>query len=151
MTVTVSRAPVPPPPQGPPIIAGGLAVITLGVVAFLILVLTVVAPRRRRDLEQAFLLDSSGTIRMRYDGPGAPFDEAQMMSLLGAQDRTGVDAIPADPHTLHVVRRNEGEWILVSRSTDAARVLKAAERVFASAEKDWPVPASRAEVSGPNP
>jgi hypothetical protein len=149
LTVTVARASAQPPPQEPPVIEGGLVTITLGVVALAILAFPAAARRRRRDLEQAFLLDSSGVVRVRYDASGAPFDEVQLMSLLGAQDRAGMDTITAKPHTLHVVRRDEGEWILVSRSKDVARVVKAAERVFATAGKDWPAPASRGAGSEP--
>jgi hypothetical protein len=60
-----------------------------------------------------------------------------------------MDTIAAKPHTLHVVRRDEGEWILVSRNKDVARVVKAAEPVFATAGKDWPVPTSRGAGSEP--
>jgi hypothetical protein len=149
LTVTVARASAQPPPQEPPVIEGGLVTITLGVVALAILAFSAAALRRRRDLEQAFLLDSSGAVRVRYDAPGAPFDEVQLMALLGAQDRAGMDTIAAKPHTLHVVRRDEGEWILVSRNKDVARVVKAAEPVFATAGKDWPVPTSRGAGSEP--
>ena len=102
------------------------------------------------ELEQAFLFDSSGGIRMRYDATGAPFSESEVISLLGAQDRSQTDKIPADPHTLHLVHRKEGEWVLVSRSTDAARVVKAAEPLFASASKDWTVHVSVEEPSEPS-
>ncbi len=137
ITLTVSRVVPPPPPLIPPIVAGGLTVLTLAVSALAIAVVLVTASRRRRDLEQALLLDPSGKVRMRYDSPAAPFSEVQLLSLLEAQDRTGIEAIPADPHTLHLVRRKEGEWILVSKSKDTARVTKAAEPLFTSVERDW--------------
>ena len=137
ITLTVSRVVPPPPPLIPPLVAGGLTVLTLAVSALAITVVLVTASRRRRDLEQALLLDPSGKVRMRYDSPAAPFSEGQLLSLLGAQDRTGIEAIPADPHTLHLVRRKEGEWILVSKSKDTARVTKAAEPLFTSVEQDW--------------
>ena len=150
ITITVSRTAAQPPPLEPPIVAGGLAILILGVVALAIPVFVATAARRRKDLEQAFLFDSSGGVRMRYDAPGAPFSETEVMSLLGAQDRSQTDAIFADPHTLHLVRRNEGEWVLVSRSTDAARVMKAAGPLFASASKDWTVHVSVEEPSEPS-
>ena len=150
ITVTVSRASAPPPPPEPPIIAGGLAILALGVVALAIPVFVATAARRRRDLEQAFLFDSSGAVRMRYDAPGAPFNETEVMSLLGAHDRSQTDTISAEPHTLHLVHRKEGEWVLVSRSADPARVVKAAEPLFASASKDWTVHVSVEEPSEPS-
>jgi len=146
-TITVGRTAAQPLPWELPVIEGGLAAVALAVIALGILAFPAIAVRRRRVLEQAFLLDPSGGVRVRYDGPGAPFEEPELIALLGAQDRTGMDAIPADPHTLHVVHRDEGEWILVSRNTNAARVIKAAEPLFATAGKNWPASPPREEAS----
>jgi hypothetical protein len=143
ITIAVTRAPVRPPPPEPPF--DPFVILILDVLAFAILLFLVGAPRRRRTLEQAFLLDTSGTVRFRYDGPGAPFDEVRLKSLLDATEWRWVDAIPAGRHTLHLVHRVGAEWVLVSRSKEAAKVTKAAEPLFASAEKDWRGLASRAD------
>ena len=148
-TLTVTRVVPQPPPLVTPVVAGGLAILTLAVAALAIAVILVTGSRRRRDLEQALLLDPSGSVRMRYDAPGAPFSEGQLLAILASQDRRGIDAIPAEPHTLHVVRRKEGEWILVSRVKDAGRVIKAAEPLFTSLERDWIVHIPIDEPTGP--
>jgi len=45
-------------------------------------------------------------------------------------------SVAAHPHTLHVVRREGLHWILVSRSSDSSRVIKAAEKLFMAAQMD---------------
>jgi len=96
-----------------------------------------IAPRPRRAIEQAFLVDSTGAVRFRYDAPGAPFDEVRVLSILEAQGQSGQDAILVEPFTLHLVHWTWAKWVLVSRSNDAAWVTKAARRLFAAAEKSW--------------
>jgi hypothetical protein len=135
ITVTVARSLPQPPPLEPPF--DPFIILTLEVLAFAILIFLVGAPRRRSILEQAFLLDAYGTVRFRYDGPGAPFNEAQVVSLLDATDWRERNAVPAEPHTLHLIHRNWADWVLVSRSKETAKVAKEAERVIAGAEKDW--------------
>jgi hypothetical protein len=77
------------------------------------------------------------------------FEEAELMHLLESRDWRNATAVPSDPHTLHIVRRSEGDWVLVSRSTDAEPVVKEAQPLFAAAERDWLAQAPVEDVASP--
>jgi len=127
---------LPPPSLGPFSLTTSWTVLFLGVAAMLIAVLLVVQRRRRPIVEQAFFLDAAGEVRFVFAGPGAPFDEAQVQSLLTRRPGNNGSLVFEPPHFLHIVPRGTGLWVVVSRLRSAARVRGAAKSLFARAEAD---------------
>ncbi len=127
---------LPPPWWQSQAFPGSLSVLLFGVAAFLAVFFLVVRTRRRPIVEQAFFLDSAGEVRFEFSGPNAPFDEAQLESLLARGSWTDIAKIEAPPYFLHLVPHDAGHWVLVSREPDADRVRKAAHGVIVRAGAD---------------
>ncbi|HEY5538868.1 MAG TPA: putative Ig domain-containing protein, partial [Thermoplasmata archaeon] len=133
-TIRIAAAPiVRNEPDG---LGGELFLLIVIVAALGVLIGALLLPRRRQLVDQAFLIDQDGEIRFHYSTPGAPFDEAKLWSHLQGQPWRDMTSVAAHPHTLHVVRREGLHWILVSRSSDSSRVIKAAEKLFMAAQMD---------------
>ena len=127
VTIVVYTVPLPPPPP-PSEFPAGLFLFAVGV-ASSVLWFTVGAPRRQ-VLRQAFLFGPDGRVVFQYSTPRAPYDEPKLRALLAGQDWRTSASIRAPPHTLHVVQRASGEWVLIARTTDRDRVMKAAEQLM---------------------
>ena len=133
-TVRIAAAPIiPVEPDG---LGGELFLLIVIAAALGVLIGAVLLPRRRQLVDQAFLIDPNGEIRFHYSTAGAPFDEAKLWSHLRGHSWREMTSLAAHPFTLHVVRREGLHWVIVSRSPDASRVIKAAEKLFMAAEMD---------------
>ncbi len=133
-TVRIAAAPIiPNEPDG---LGGELFLLIVIAAALGVLLGAVLLPRRRQIVDQAFLIDQDSEIRFHYSTPGAPFDEAKLWSHLQGQPWREMTSVAAHPHTLHVVRREGLHWVIVSRSSDASRVIRAAEKLFMAAQMD---------------
>ncbi|HLB67190.1 MAG TPA: hypothetical protein VJN63_01745 [Thermoplasmata archaeon] len=136
-TVRIAAAPIiPNEPDG---LGGELFLLIVIAAALGVLIGAVLLPRRRQLVDQAFLIDPNDEIRFHYSTAGAPFDEARLWSHLRGQPWREMTSLAARPYTLHVVRREGLHWVIVSRSSDASRVIKAAEKLFMAAQMDLEV------------
>lgn len=129
-TITVDARSTPPLPDNPSGLRSELWTFSLITLLFGILV-AIVVPRRRPVVESAFLLDQAGRVRFEFAFPGTVYDEVRLRSTLRGVNWRGQERVHDPPFTLYVRPDSRGDWIFVSRTSDADRVTKSAEKLIA--------------------
>jgi len=134
-TITVQGQSTTPPPDSPPGLRAELWMFSLIALLFGLLI-AIVMPRRRPIIESAFLIDHTGRVRFEFAIPGTPYDEGRLQSTLRGVSWKGLGRVSDPPYTLHIKSDPSGDWIFVSRTSDADRVTKSAEKLISKMQGD---------------